>query len=79
VRSVTVTSMMFMMPMPPTSREIGIRKAIGAERSSIITQFLIEAAVICGAPWAEAALRALDPTVQITWPRLMWPAPWPKT
>ena len=26
-----------------------------------------EAAVICGAPWAEAALRALDPTVQITW------------
>ena len=30
------------------TREIGIRKAIGAERSSIITQFLIEAAVICG-------------------------------
>ena len=26
-----------------------------------------ESAVICGAPWAEAALRALDPTVQITW------------
>lgn len=26
-----------------------------------------EPAVICGAPWAEAALRALDPTVQITW------------
>ena len=26
-----------------------------------------EAAVICGAPWAEAALRALDPTVRITW------------
>lgn len=26
-----------------------------------------EEAVICGAPWAEAALRALDPTVQITW------------
>ena len=26
-----------------------------------------EAAVICGAPWAEAALRALDPTVGITW------------
>ena len=30
------------------TREIGIRKAIGAERRSIIVQFLIEAAVICG-------------------------------
>ena len=29
------------------TREIGIRKAIGAERKSIITQFLIDAAVIC--------------------------------
>lgn len=26
-----------------------------------------ESAVICGAPWAEAALRALDPAVQLTW------------
>ncbi|MGD9773443.1 carboxylating nicotinate-nucleotide diphosphorylase [Diaphorobacter sp.] len=26
-----------------------------------------EPAVLCGQPWAEAALRALDPTVQITW------------
>ena len=30
------------------TREIGIRKAIGAEHKSIIAQFLIEAAVICG-------------------------------
>ena len=30
------------------TRETGIRKAIGAERKSIIVQFLIEAAVICG-------------------------------
>ncbi len=26
-----------------------------------------EAAVICGAPWVEAALRALDPGVRLTW------------
>lgn len=30
------------------TREIGIRKAIGAERKSIILQFLIEAVMICG-------------------------------
>lgn len=29
------------------TREIGIRRAIGAERGSIVTQFLIEAATIC--------------------------------
>jgi len=26
-----------------------------------------EAAVICGAPWAEAALKMVDPTVQVRW------------
>ncbi len=30
------------------TREIGIRRAIGAQRSSIITQFLMEAAMLCG-------------------------------
>ena len=30
------------------TREIGIRRAIGAERSIIVTQFLIEAAMLCG-------------------------------
>ena len=30
------------------TREIGIRKAIGAGRRSIVTQFLIEASMICG-------------------------------
>lgn len=30
------------------TREIGIRRAIGAERGSIVAQFLIEAAMLCG-------------------------------
>ena len=30
------------------TREIGIRRAIGAKRRSIVTQFLIEASMICG-------------------------------
>ena len=30
------------------TREIGIRRAIGAERRSIVAQFLIEAGMICG-------------------------------
>ena len=30
------------------TREIGIRKAIGAPRSSILLQFLVESAMVCG-------------------------------
>ena len=30
------------------TREIGIRRAIGAQRASIVTQFLIEAGMLCG-------------------------------
>ena len=30
------------------TREIGVRRAIGAQRSSIVAQFLIEAAMLCG-------------------------------
>ena len=29
------------------TREIGLRKAVGAKRSAILTQFLIEAVVLC--------------------------------
>ena len=36
------------MTVTERTREIGIRRAIGAERSSIVIQFLIEAAMLCG-------------------------------
>jgi nicotinate-nucleotide pyrophosphorylase (carboxylating) len=42
----------------------GLIEAQRRARASVLAR---EAAVICGAPWAEAALRQLDPTVQITW------------
>ncbi|WP_144733594.1 carboxylating nicotinate-nucleotide diphosphorylase [Extensimonas perlucida] len=40
---------------------------VPAERRAHARILAREAAVVCGAPWVEAALRALDPNVQITW------------
>ena len=43
-----ITGLKGFLTVTERTREIGIRKAIGAERRSIIVQFLIEAAMICG-------------------------------
>ena len=40
---------------------------VPAERRAHARILAREAAVVCGAPWVEAALRALDPGVQTTW------------
>ena len=37
-----------LVTVPDRTREIGDRRAIGARRSSIVTQFLIEAGMLCG-------------------------------
>jgi nicotinate-nucleotide pyrophosphorylase (carboxylating) len=40
---------------------------IDPKRRAHATVLARESAVICGTPWAEAALKQLDPSVQITW------------
>ncbi|MBS0291931.1 MAG: carboxylating nicotinate-nucleotide diphosphorylase [Proteobacteria bacterium] len=40
---------------------------VAADRRARARILAREAAVICGAPWVEAALRALDPDVRLTW------------
>jgi nicotinate-nucleotide pyrophosphorylase (carboxylating) len=40
---------------------------VGVDRLARARIVAREAAVVCGGPWVEATLRALDPSVQLTW------------
>ncbi len=40
---------------------------IAPDRRARARVIVRESAILCGAPWVEAALRALDPAVRITW------------
>ena len=54
VRSVTVTSMMFMTPIPPTSREIAATAA-----SSTVKTWLVDADVCSSDAWLSTRKLAL--------------------
>jgi nicotinate-nucleotide pyrophosphorylase (carboxylating) len=46
-----------------------VTAALVPERAACATIVAREAAVLCGAPWAEACFRALDPAAQLDWRR----------
>ena len=52
------------------TREIGIRRAIGAQRASIVTQFLIEAGMLCGMGGVVGIAVGTDGSVVVS--RLMY-------
>lgn len=60
------------------AREIGIRKAIGAERKSIIAQFLIEACMICGIGGLFGIAAGYIGTLivgKLSFKMILWPSP----
>ena len=60
------------------TREIGIRKAIGAERKSIIAQFLIEACMICGIGGLFGIAAGYIGTLivgKLSFKMILWPSP----
>ena len=61
------------------TREIGIRRAIGAQRSSIVTQFLIEAGMLCGMGGIVGIIFGTIGSVvlgRIIYQQTIYPVPW---